>query len=100
MGNPCVSHSITEPQIDDNYELLCRLWSPVVGAEEGGLSTVVARGFQRVKIYLEELLKGTRILFQFLFLMQKSILYAKIALSQKKIFPKFSFKHYIGLLFS
>ena len=36
MGNPCVSHSITEPQIDDNYELLCRLWSPLVRAEEGG----------------------------------------------------------------
>ena len=49
MRSPCVSHPITEPQIDDNYEFLCRLWSPVVGAEEGGLSTVVARGFQRVK---------------------------------------------------
>ena len=36
MGNPCVSHSITEAQIDDNYELLCRLWSPLVGVEEGG----------------------------------------------------------------
>ena len=36
MGNPCVSHSITEAQIDDDYELLCRLWSPIVGAEEGG----------------------------------------------------------------
>ena len=46
MRSPCVSHPITEPQIDDNYELLCRLWSPVVGAEEGG---AVARGFQRVK---------------------------------------------------
>ena len=59
MGNPCVSHSITEPQIDDNYELLCRLWSPVVGAEEGGLSTVVARGFQRVNI--ERLLKNNSV---------------------------------------
>ena len=38
--------------------------------------------------------------FGFLFLMQKSILYDKIAISQKKIFPKFSFKYYIGLLFS
>ena len=46
MRSPCVSHPITEPQIDDNYEFLCRLWSPVVGAEEGG---AVARGFQRVK---------------------------------------------------
>ena len=49
MGNPCVSHSITEPQIDDNYELLCRLWSPLVRAEEGGLSTPIARSTQRVK---------------------------------------------------
>ena len=45
MRSPCVSHPITEPQIDDNYEFLCRLWSPVVGAAEGG---AVARGFQRV----------------------------------------------------
>ena len=37
------------------------------------------------------LIKGTWILFQFLFLMQKSILYAKIAISQKKIFPKIQF---------
>ena len=29
-------------------------------------------------------LKGTGILFQFIFLMQKSILYAKIAISQEK----------------
>ena len=36
LGSPCVSHSITEAQIDDNYELLCRLWSPLVGVEEGG----------------------------------------------------------------
>ena len=50
MGNPCVSHSITEAQIDDNYELLCRLWSTLVGAEEGGLSTPIARSTQRVKI--------------------------------------------------
>ena len=49
MGNPCVSHSITEAQIDDNYELLCRIWSPLVGAEEGGLSTPIARSTQRVK---------------------------------------------------
>ena len=47
MRSPCVSHPITEPQIDDNYELLCRLWSPVVGAEEGG-GGAVDRGFQRV----------------------------------------------------
>ena len=36
VRSPCVSHPITEPQIDDNYELLCGLWSPVVGTEEGG----------------------------------------------------------------
>ena len=42
VRSPCVSHPITEPQIDDNYEFLCRLWSPVVGG-------AVARGFQRVK---------------------------------------------------
>ena len=36
VGNPCVSNSITEAQIDDKYELLCRLWLPLVGAEEGG----------------------------------------------------------------
>ena len=46
------------------------------------------------------MVKGSWILFQFLFLMQKSILYAKIAISQKKFFSKFSFKYYIGLLFS
>ena len=34
------------------------------------------------------LFKGTLILFQFLFLMEKSILYAKIAVSQKKFFFK------------
>ena len=28
--------------------------------------------------------------------MEKSILYAKIAISQKFFFPKFSFKYYIG----
>ena len=44
--------------------------------------------------------KGTCILFQFLFLMEKSILYAKITVSQKNFFSKFSFKYYIGLLFS
>ena len=45
-------------------------------------------------------LKGTRILFQFLFLMEKSILYAKITVSPKTFFLKLSFKYYIGLLFS
>ena len=50
MGNPCVSHSITEAQIDDNYELLCRLWSPLVRAEEWGLSTPIAHSTQRVKL--------------------------------------------------
>ena len=33
-------------------------------------------------------LKGTWILFQFLFLMQKSILYAKIVISPQKFFPQ------------
>ena len=32
--------------------------------------------------------------------MEKSILYAKITVSQKKFFPKFSVKFYVGLLFS
>ena len=44
-------------------------------------------------------IKGTRIQPQFLFLMEKSILYAKITVS-KKIVSKLSFKYYIGLLFS
>ena len=44
-------------------------------------------------------LKGTRIQPQFLFLMEKSILCAKITVS-KKIVSKLSFKYYIGLLFS
>ena len=38
--------------------------------------------------------------FSVYFLMQKSILYAKIAKSQQKKISKFSFKYYIGLLFS
>ena len=38
--------------MDDNYELLCRLWSPLAGAEEGGLSAGVARGSQRVNAAL------------------------------------------------
>ena len=41
-------------------------------------------------------IKGTRIQSQFLFLMEKSILYAKITVS-KKIVSKLSFKYYIGL---
>ena len=32
--------------------------------------------------------------------MENSILYAKIAISEKKSFFKFTFKYYIGLLFS
>ena len=44
--------------------------------------------------------KGTCILFQFLFLMEKSIPYAKIPVSQNFFFPKLSFKYDIGLLFS
>ena len=43
-------------------------------------------------------IKGTRIQSQFLFLMEKSILYAKITVSQK-IVSKLSFKYYIGLFF-
>ena len=46
------------------------------------------------------LLKGTWIQFQYLFLMENSILYAKIAVSEKIFFSKLSFKYYIGLLFS
>ena len=63
MGNPCVSHSITEAQIDDNYELLCRLWSPLVGAEEGGgLSTPIARSTQRVnKNTKNKCMRGVRV---------------------------------------
>ena len=37
------------------------------------------------------LIKGTWILFQFLFLMEKSILYAKIAVSSKIFFFKTKF---------
>ena len=44
-------------------------------------------------------IKGTTIQPRFLFLMEKSILYAKITVSKKKV-PKLSFKYYIGLLFS
>ena len=43
---------------------------------------------------------STWILFQFLYLMEKSILYAKITVQQIIFFSKFSFKYYIGLLFS
>ena len=43
--------------------------------------------------------KGTRILFQIIFLKEKSIIYAKITVSQN-FFQKFSFEYYIGLLFS
>ena len=39
-------------------------------------------------------------LFQFLFLMEKSILYVKITVSQILFFSKFSFKFYVVLLFS
>ena len=35
-----------------------------------------------------------------IFLMENSILYAKIAVYEKNFFPKLSFKYYIGLLFS
>ena len=45
-------------------------------------------------------IKGTRIQPQFLFLMEKSILYAKITVSKKKIVSKLSFTSYIGLLIS
>ena len=32
----CVLHVIRRAEIDDNYELLCRLRSPLVGEEGGG----------------------------------------------------------------
>ena len=41
-------------------------------------------------------IKGTRIPPQFLFLMENSILYAKITVSKKNV-SKLSFKYYIGL---
>ena len=46
--------------------------------------------------------KGTRIQSQFLILMEKSIFYAKITVSQKYFISKLSFKYSIlvGLLFS
>ena len=44
-------------------------------------------------------IKGTRIQPQILFLMEKSILYAKITVSKKNV-SKLSFKYYIGFLFS
>ena len=52
------------------------------------------------KNHTVEKFKGTRILFQFLFLIEKSILYAKITVPLKKFLSNFSFKYYIGLLFS
>ena len=44
--------------------------------------------------------KGTRIQSQFLCLMKKAILYAKITVSPKHFVSKLSFKYYKGLLFS
>ena len=41
-------------------------------------------------------IKGTRIQSQFLFLMEKSILYAKITVSKKKFVSKLSFKYHKG----
>ena len=46
------------------------------------------------------LLKILESYFNFYFNGKKSILYAKIAIFPKKFIPKFSFKYYIGLLFS
>ena len=60
MGNPCVSHLITEAQIDDNYELLCRLWSPLVRAEEGGAVDPYRRSTQRVNDQLVNNCKDSR----------------------------------------
>ena len=51
-------------------------------------------------VYIIYLLKGTWILFHFLFLMEKSIFYAKDDSISKIIFLKFSFTYYLGLLFS
>ena len=53
-----------------------------------------------MKNHTVEKFKGTRILFQFLFLIEKSILYAKITVPLKRFLSNFSFKYYIGLLFS
>ena len=50
---------------------------------------------------LNEAIKGTSILFQILFLMEKSILYAKITLSQKNVSQNSVLNnYYVGLLFS
>ena len=51
-------------------------------------------------IYISNPLKVLEPNLIFLFLMEKSILYAKVTVSQKKFVSKLSFKYYIGLLFS
>ena len=51
-------------------------------------------------LILQFWIKGTWILFQYLFLMENSIIYVQIAVSEKLFFLKFSFKYYIALLFS
>ena len=63
--------------------------------------------FTRTKVKAKNLksmsvssLKVLESYFSIYFLMQKPILYAKIAKSPKKFFSKISFKYYIGLLFS
>ena len=43
------------------------------------------------------MLKGTRIQSHFIFLMEKSILYAKLTVSQKKFVPKLSFNNYTSI---
>ena len=45
-----------------------------------------------MRLFIAKHLKVHESYFSFLFLMEKSILYAKITLSQKKIFSKFNFK--------
>ena len=52
------------------------------------------------RLFVNQSIKGTWILFQYLFLMENSVLYAKIAVSEIFFFAKLSFKYYIGLLFS
>ena len=49
-----------EAQIDDNYELLCRLWSPLVGAEEGGyrpLSPVALKELKPLLLSTQNIIK-------------------------------------------
>ena len=72
-----------EAQIDDNYELLCRLWSPLEGAEEGVLSTPTARSTQRVNglMYSDSLSKSEILNKQF-----QSVFTKKITTATPRLF--------------